>query len=337
MPKKYNISFYGMWPEIEDCVKQYAHGLAYSTYSNKLTLQNLDLKTEILASFVESPIDKKIIESLPQLKMIAAMSTGYDHIDLKTAEAKGIIVCNVPSYGEITVAEHTLALILALTRKLFPSIKRVKEGAYDFHGLRGIDLQGKTLGVVGTGKIGVQVIKRAKAFDMHVIAYDPFPNKIAQREFDFSYVTLDKLLSTSDIITLHVPLLPTTQHMINKKNITKIKKGAYLINTARGALVDPEALVNALKNNQLAGAGLDVLEDENLIQNEEQIICGECSATQLKTNLMNNILIDHPNVIVTPHNAFNSTEALQRIVDTTIENIKAFSKGNVQNAVGVHK
>lgn len=133
MPKKYNISFYGMWPEIEDCVKQYAHGLAYSTYSNKLTLQNLDLKTEILASFVESPIDKKIIESLPQLKMIAAMSTGYDHIDLKTAEAKGIIVCNVPSYGEITVAEHTLALILALTRKLFPSIKRVKEGAYDFH------------------------------------------------------------------------------------------------------------------------------------------------------------------------------------------------------------
>jgi D-lactate dehydrogenase len=337
MPKKYYTSFYGMWPEMETYLKQRAQSLTYSTHTDKLTLQNLDPKTEILASFVESPIDKKIIESLPQLKMIAAMSTGYDHINIKTAEEKGIVVCNVPSYGEVTVAEHTFALLLALTRKLFPSIKRVKEGVYDFHGLRGIDLQGKTLGVVGTGKIGVQVIKRAKAFDMHVIAYDPFPNKIAQREFDFSYVTLDKLLSTSDIVTLHVPLLPTTQHIINKKNITKIKKGAYLVNTARGALVDPEALVNALKSNQLAGVGLDVLEDEHLIQDEEQIICGKRSATQLKTNLMNNILIDHPNVIVTPHNAFNSTEALQRIVDTTIENIKSFSKGKVQNTVGVHK
>jgi D-lactate dehydrogenase len=265
--------------------------------------------------------------------MIAAMSTGYDHIDLKAAQEKNITVCNVPSYGEVTVAEHTMALILALTRKLFPSIKRVKEGVYDFHGLRGIDLQGKTLGVIGTGKIGVQVIKRAKAFDMHVVAYDPFPNKQAQREFDFTYTTLDKLLGSSDIITLHVPLLPTTQHLINKKNIGKIKKRAYLINTSRGALVEPEALVRALKSKQLAGAGLDVLEDEKLIQDEEQIINGTYSTSQMKTNLMNNLLIDHPHVIVTPHNAFNSTEALQRIVNTTIENIQAFCKGSVQNQI----
>lgn len=331
--KKPYIVFYGVWDEMQEYIKQRLKDLRYCLITEKLDKKTLDKNTEILATFVESPITKEIIDSLPQLKMIAAMSTGYDHIDLVTAQSKNITVSNVPNYGEVTVAEHTFALLLALTRKLFPSIKRVKEGSYDFHGLRGIDLQSKILGVIGTGKIGVQVIKRAKAFEMKVLAYDPFPNKQAQREFDFTYTTLDKLLTSADIITLHTPLLPSTHHLINKNNIKKIKSGSFLLNTARGALVDPEALVWALKNNQLAGAGLDVLEDENLIQDEEKIICGKCSTNQLKINLMNKIIIDHPNVIITPHNAFNSVEALQRIVDTTINNIKAFCKGEIQNKV----
>jgi D-lactate dehydrogenase len=230
-----------------------------------------------------------------------------------------------------------MALILALSRKIFASVKKVKEGAYDFHGLRGIDLQGKTLGVIGTGKIGVQVIKRATAFDMKVVAYDPFPNKLAEREFDFSYVTLDKLLSSADFITLHVPLLPSTYHLINKKNITKIKPGAYVINTARGALVEPAALLSALKSKRLAGAALDVLEDENLIEDEEQIIQGKPTLEQLKTNAINKMLIEHPNTIITPHNAFNSTEALQRIVDVTMGNIRGFCQGKAQNIVGMPK
>jgi D-lactate dehydrogenase len=335
MPASKNfISFYGIWPEMQKYLKSISKGLTFTTNESRLTEQNINPKTTILATFVETPIDKKIMDSLPNLKMIAAMSTGFDHIDLKAAKEKNIVVCNVPSYGEVTVAEHTMALMLALSRKIFASVKKVKEGAYDFHGLRGSDLQGKILGVIGTGKIGVQVIKRATAFDMKVVAYDPFPNKLAEREFDFSYVTLDKLLSSADFITLHVPLLPTTYHLINKKNITKIKQGAYLINTARGALVEPAALLGALKSKRLTGTALDVLEDENLIEDEEQIIQGKPTLEQLKTNAINKMLIEHPNAIITPHNAFNSTEALERIVGVTIQNIRAFCKGTVQNRVG---
>ncbi len=337
MATKPFISFYGIWPEMQKYLISISASLPISIQSQKLTLQNLDPKTTILATFVETPIDKEVISSLPNLKMIAAMSTGFDHIDLAAAKEKNIVVCNVPSYGEVTVAEHTMALMLALSRKIFASVKKVKEGSYDFHGLRGIDLQGKTLGVVGTGKIGVQVIKRATAFDMKVVAYDPFPNKLAEREFDFSYVTLDKLLSTADFITLHVPLLPTTHHLINKNNIPKIRQGAYLINTARGGLVDPAALLEALKSERLAGAALDVLEDENLIEDEEQIIQGKPTLEQLKTNAINKMLIEHPNTIITPHNAFNSIEALQRIVDVTVENIRGFCGGKAQNIVGMPK
>ena len=177
----------------------------------------------------------------------------------------------------------------------------------------------------------------ASGFEMNIIAYDAFPNKDLEKKLGFKYTTLNKLLAQSDIISLHTPLLPATHHLINKENIKKIKKGAYLINTARGALIDPEALVWGLQSNQLAGAGLDVLEDENLIQNYEQIISCSNDECKIKTTLLNNIIIDHPNSIVTPHNAFNSAEAIQRILDVTIENIKSFAKGKVINDVTVSK
>lgn len=328
---KPKIAFYGIWPEMAGYLKTKMKGLNPSISSDKISEDNLDQNTEILAVFVESPLTNKIIEQLPHLKMIATMSTGFDHIDLATAKKRNIPVCNVPTYGENTVAEHTMALILGLTRKLFPSVKRVKEGLYDFHGLRGVDLKNKTLGVVGTGHIGAHVIKMAKGFEMNIVAYDAFPNADLAEKLGFTYLTLDKLLTQSDIITLHTPLLKTTYHLIGEKNIKKIKKGAYLINTARGALIDPEALVWALQHDQIAGAGLDVLEDENLIQNHEELIgCTEC---QIKTTLLNNIIIDHPNTIVTPHNAFNSTEALERIIDTTVENVKSFIDGKTINQI----
>lgn len=302
-------------------------------HSDKITLENLDPKTEILAAFVETPITADILDALPNLKLIASMSTGYDHIDVDAATKRGIIVCNVPTYGDVTVAEHAMALILSLTRKLFPSIKRVKEGKYDFHGLRGIDLEHKTLGVIGTGKIGRQLIKRAKAFDMNIVAYDAFPNVAAAQELGFTYTELPKLLEQSDIISLHAPLLPSTEHLINKENIKQIKKGAYLINTARGALVDPEALIVALQEGILAGAGLDVLEGEHLIQNEEHLISGDVSPQDLRLSLINKMIIENPNVIVTPHNAFNSNEAIQRIIDTTLTNIKGFCAGKPENVI----
>ncbi len=336
MPSKLKISFYGIWPEMKDYLQSKMRGFQTTVSSDKISDKNLNTDTQVLAVFVEAPVNKKIIEALPNLKMIATMSTGFDHIDLTAAKKQKVPVCNVPTYGENTVAEHTMALILGLTRKLFPSVKRVKEGVYDFHGLRGIDLKDKTLGVIGTGHIGAHVIKMATAFEMKVVAFDAYPNKDLAQQLGFKYVTMAKLLAESDIVTLHTPLLPTTYHLINKKNIKTIKKGAYLINTARGALVDPEALVWALQNNHLAGAGLDVLEDENLIQNHEEVIsCGE--NCKIKTTLLNEMIIDHPNTIVTPHNAFNSTEALQRIIDMTVENIKSFADGKVINDVTVSK
>lgn len=330
--KKLHVVFYGIWPEMKEYVRSHMSGFSCSIIEEKdITEKNIKKDADVLVVFVESPVTKKTIAQMPHLKMIATMSTGFDHIDVKAAKARKIPVCTVPFYGENTVAEHALALILGLTRKLFQSVKRVKEGVYDYHGLRGVDLKGKTLGVIGTGRIGTHLVHMAKGLEMNVIGYDPYPNKEMAEKMGFTYTTLDKLLANSDVISLHVPLFPETYHLINKKNIKKVKKGAYLINTARGGLIDPEALVWALQKNQIAGAGLDVLEDEGFVQEEDKFLSSNCTECQIKTNLMNNIIIDHPNTIVTPHNAFNSTEALQRIIDTTIENVRSFAKGEIKN------
>lgn len=340
MPKL-KIAFYGIWPEMKEYVRAKMGGFSASISSEKIDEENIgpNRGADILAVFVEAPVTEKIIKKMPHLKMIATMSTGYDHIDLAAAKKRKIPVLNVPTYGENTVAEHTMALMLGLSRKLFQSVKRVKEGAYDYHGLRGVDLRGKTLGVIGTGHIGGHVIKMAKGFEMNILAHDAYPNKDLAKKLEFKYVPLNKLLAESDFITLHTPLLPTTHHLINKKNIKLVKNGSYLINTARGALIDPEALVWALQSKQIAGAGLDVLEDEGFVQSEEAMVKAACkgSACQIKTNLMNNIIIDHPNTVVTPHNAFNSVEALKRIVDVTVDNIKSFAKGEIKNDVTATK
>ncbi|MBU0596726.1 hydroxyacid dehydrogenase [Patescibacteria group bacterium] len=320
-------------------LKKYLHSKLKSckirVISNELSLKTIDSKAEVLGVFVDSEVDKKVLDKMPKLKLIATMSTGYDHIDLEECKKRNITVCNVPNYGENTVAEHTMALILSLSRKIYPSIKRVKEGHYDFVGLRGFDLKGKAIGIVGTGSIGIHLITMLKCFETKVIAYDVKPNKATAKKYGFTYVSFDKLLSRSDIISFHVPLFPSTHHMINKKNIKKIKKGAYLINTARGGLIEAEALAKGLKSGQIAGAGLDVLEEEELLQNPKKILYTEKKDRDglLKTNQMNKFIVDHPNTIITPHNAFNSTEALKRIIDITAENIIAYSKGRVQNIV----
>jgi len=327
------ITFYGIWPDLKKYLISQMKGLKIKTYTEPLTINNLDKTTEILAVFVHSKIDKDIINKLPKLKMIATMSTGYNNIDLEVAKKKNIPVCNVPVYGENTVAEQAFALMLGLSRKLFQSVKRVKEGVYDFHGLRGVDLKGKTLGIIGTGHIGIHMIKMAQGFDMNIIAFDAYPNKELSKQYNFKYVSLNKLLANSDFVSLHVPLFPSTFHLINKKNIKKIKKGSFIINTARGELIEPEALLWALEKEQIAGAGLDVLEDEGTIQHEGIILSEHLTNQQIKNNLINNILIDHPNTIITPHNAFNTTEALQRIINVTVNNIKGFKKGKIQNNV----
>ncbi len=335
-----HAQFFGVFPVMKSYVRNHLKEFKVTIASDELSEKNmdkLDPQTEILGVFVASKVDKTVFDTLPHLKLIVTMSTGFDHIDLAEAKKRNIPVCNVPTYGENTVAEHTMSLLLALSRKLFPSVKRVKEGVFNYEGLRGFDLKGKTLGVIGTGHIGAHVIRMAKGFEMNIIAFDAFPNKELEKTLGFTYKPLDTLLAESDVVTLHLPLFKDTEHIINKQNITKLKKSAYIINTARGPLIETEALTWALETGHIAGAGLDVLEDENFVQNPEKLLTSDPKAEDIKISLMNNLLIDHPNVIITPHNAFNSMEALERIMDVTIENVKKFAAGETQNDVTAPK
>jgi D-lactate dehydrogenase len=290
--------------------------------------------TEILAVFIYSNINNEIINNLPKLKYITTMSTGFDHIDLKAAKEKNIKVSNVPHYGENTVAEHTFALILALSRQIPESIDKIKKFDFSPSGLRGVDLKNKTLGIVGLGHIGEHVARIAQGFEMKVIAFDTKKNPLLAKNLKFKYVSFNELLENSDFISLHAPYNKHTRHMINKKNINKIKKGAYLINTSRGQLIDSQALLLALNKNILSGAGLDVLEEEGFIKEEKELLTKKFQEKyNLETALRGHIIIQHPKVIVTPHNAFNSKEALLRILDTTIENINGFIKKKPINLV----
>lgn len=285
--------------------------------------------------FVDSMVDRAVIEALPNLKFIVTRSTGYDHIDLAAAGERGIVISSVPSYGENTVAEYAFALLLTLSRKIYDGAHRVREETrFSFEGLQGFDLKGKTIGVLGTGRIGRHAIKMAKGFDMRVVAYDPFPNESLAKELDFTYLSFEEILKNSDIITIHIPYSKETHHLINEKTIAQMKPGAYLINTSRGGVVDTPALALALKEGRLGGAGLDVLEEEGVIKDElDFIVHGHPEEHSLKTILADHVLMDLPNVIVTPHNAFNTKEALTRILDTTVEDIVGFVKGKPVNVI----
>lgn len=316
--------------------------------SNKLPNDNLEFrdtientenevleKSEVLSVFVSHPVSRETMEKMPNLKLIAARSTGFDHIDVTVAKEKNIVVVYVPSYGENTVAEFTFALLLALSRKIPEAREQVTEtGSFDQSNLNGFDLKGKTIGIVGTGRIGAHAIKMAKGFGMEVVAYDPFPKQNLDQELGFRYVGFEELLSFSDIISLHASLSDSTRHMINEESIKHIKKGAVLINTARGGLAQTTALVKALEDGIISAAGLDVLEEEGDMGEEENLLFNpHPKLDELKNVLANNYLINHPRVIVTPHIAFNTKEAVKRILDTTIKNILAFAGGEIKNKI----
>jgi D-lactate dehydrogenase len=294
-----------------------------------------DPNADVLCVFMESPVGEAELNRFPSLKLIATRSTGFDHIDLAAAKARGIVVANVPSYGENTVAEFALGLILALSRRIIEADERVRTtGLFSPNGLRGFDLAGKTLGVVGTGRIGQHVITMANGFGMKVIGFDAYPNEERTKTLNFTYTSLSELLASSDIISIHVPYNAETHHLINRDNVATIKKGAYLVNTARGAVVDTEALVEALQKEILAGAALDVLENEGELNDEVSLLTApHPKEEELRIALANNYLIDHPKVIVTPHVAFNTIEAVERIIDTTLENIQSFAAGTPKNTV----
>ncbi len=296
-----------------------------------------DPEAEALCVFMESSIAEADMARFPALKLIATRSTGFDHVDLAAAAARNITVVNVPFYGENTVAEFAFALLLTLSRRTIEANARVRSGEFSPAGLRGFDLSGKTMGIVGTGHIGAHMIKMASGFGMTVIAFDAFPNTDLSHTIGFTYVSLPELLAAADVISIHVPYNEHTHHLLNHENMPLIKKGARLINTARGAVIETAALVTALKDGVIAGAALDVLEDEASLSAESALVENQSAPSEeMRITVANHFLINHSNVVVTPHVAFNTQEAIERILICTAENIQHFAAGAPTNVVVAH-
>jgi D-lactate dehydrogenase len=328
------ITFFEVKDWEEEYLKSRLNGHLLKFSNDKLSLENARLfeNSDAVSVFIYSKIEKQVIQKIPNLKLIATRSTGFDHINLEACKKRGITVCNVPSYGENTVAEHTFALILSISRRLCKICPRL-EHDFSIEELMGFDLKGKTIGVIGAGQIGLHVIRIAKGFGMNVLAYDTHQNKILSEVLGFEYMPLESLLSNSDIITLHVPYNKYTHHLMDREKFKLVKKGAILINTARGGIVDTEALIEALDKKILSGAGLDVIEGEEIIKEEKQLVYDPKNIEALADLVKGHILLSKDNVVFTPHIAFYSKEALERILETTVENIAAFVSGNPQNVV----
>jgi D-lactate dehydrogenase len=272
--------------------------------------------------FVNDVLSKETLclLSCEDFKLIALRSAGYNNVDIEEARRLGFKVVRVPAYSPHAVAEHAVGLLLSLDRKIHKAYARVRELNFSLDGLVGFDLFGKTVGVVGTGKIGAVFSTIMAGFGCNVIAHDPAPDPQLKNDPRIRYVTLDQVYRNSDIISLHVPLTPGTHHLIDRAAIERMKKGVILINTGRGALVDAKALVDGLKSGQVGGAALDVYEEE------ENIFFEDLSNKILQDDVLARLL-SFPNVLVTSHQAFLTREALQNIATTTLQNISDFENG----------
>jgi D-lactate dehydrogenase len=323
--------------QLSEELKETDHHWKY--VADKISIQNSNPETEVISIFVTSTVTREIIEAMPKLRLIACRSTGFDNIDLQAAADHNIAVTNVPTYGEATVAEYAFTLLLALTRKL-PAVLEAENSSLAAEALRGRDLEGKTFGVIGTGHIGQKALKIAAGFSMNTIAYDAFPQPEARERLGFTYVSLDELLAQADIVSLHVPYLPATRHIMNRERLDSMKPGAILVNTARGELVDTAALTEALDSGHLAGAAIDVIEGEALLDYREEVALLRSDVLPeeaLRHSMEISVLKKMPNVVISPHNAFNTVEAIGRINQTTAQNIIDFWYGKVPNKVASPK
>lgn len=293
---------------------------------SKLTPQTVQLASgsDAVCAFVNDQIDAEVIDRLYAMgvRVIAMRCAGYSNVDFKAAYGK-INVVRVPAYSPYAVAEHAMGLLLTVNRKLHRAYNRTRDFNFSLVGLTGIDLHGKTVGVIGTGKIGRVFMDIAKGFGMNVIAYDAYPAKDA----GIDYVTLDELFSRSDVISLHCPLTEQTRHLLNAEAFARMKAGVFIVNTSRGALIDSEALLDALNSGKVRGAGLDVYEEEAELffeDNSNNIIRDDVLA----------LLVSRPNVVLTSHQAFLTEEALQNIANATLQNLDEFFGGeNLTNEV----
>jgi D-lactate dehydrogenase len=284
---------------------------------------------EAVCSFVNDKLQEPALLVLHELgiRLIALRSAGYNHVDLEAAARLGLVVVRVPEYSPYAVAEHAVALVLTLDRKIHRAYARVREWNFSLDGLVGFDLHGKTVGIIGTGRIGQAAARIFRGFGCHVLAYDRKPDPVLTAESQVKYVELPELYRNSDVISLHVPLTPATHHMIDAEALSTMKRGVMLINTGRGALIDSKALTGALKTGQLGAAGLDVYEEE------EGIFFQDLSNRVLQDDVLARLL-SFPNVLITSHQGFLTEEALASIARITLENISAFERGGpLENVV----
>ena len=276
---------------------------------------------DVICVFVNDIISKEIIDKLYEcgVKLIALRSSGYNNVDLKAASDK-ITVARVPAYSPNAIAEHTVALILSLNRKIHRAYWRTRDSNFSLVGLMGFDLYQKHAGVIGTGKIGKTLIKILSGFGMNILAYDPYPDNEFAKKTGCSYVELDELFAKSDIISLNCPLTEETEYMINKQSITKMKEGVMIINTGRGKLIRTADLINGLKSGKIGSAGLDVYEEE------AEYFFEDLSNRVLTDDILARLLTFN-NVIITSHQGFFTREAMYNIAQTTMNNIKNFLEG----------
>lgn len=311
--KPYDHIYFDKWKE--------KYGIEIIYHEEKLTKRTAIFaqESDAVIAFVNDTLDKDTLEALYQqgIHMIAMRCAGYNNIDFKYAYEK-IHVARVPAYSPYAVAEHTIAMILVLNRKLHRAYNRTREYNFSLNGLMGFDLHGKTIGVVGTGKIGRTFMEVIKGFGMEVLAYDPFPIK----DSDICYVSFEELCKRSDIISLHCPLTKESHYLINEKSLSNMKDGVFLINTSRGALIDSEALLEAIKSHKVGAAGLDVYEEET------ELFYEDYSNTIIQDDTLAR-LISMPNVLVTSHQAFLTEEALENIAKTTLENLSQYFQGEI--------
>lgn len=299
-----------------------AHSLTF--FEPRLTSATASLAAgfPVVCSFVNDRLDRAALERLREggVGLVALRSAGYNHVDLEAAADLGLRVVRVPEYSPYAVAEHAVALILALNRRLHRAFNRVREANFSLDGLVGFDLHGKTAGLVGTGRIGAVMARILHGFGCRLLAYDLQPKPQLVEDLKLQYVDLNQLYRESDIVSLHVPLTPATRHLVDAPALESMKAGVMLINTSRGALVDTRALIDALKRGHIGAAGLDVYEEE------EGIFFRDLSDQVLQDDVLARLLT-FPNVLVTSHQAFLTKEALASIASITLASIRAFERG----------
>lgn len=306
---------------LEEHNKQYEHELVF--FEPHLNRETARLAHNFPAAciFVNDQADAAVLETLKQqgTRLLALRCAGFNNVDLEAAQHREITVVRVPAYSPYAVAEHTVALLLALNRKIHRAYNRTREGNFALDGLLGFDVHGRTVGIVGTGKIGAVVAKILHGFGCRLLAFDPVKNPDCER-LGVRYTSLEEIFAAADIVTLHSPLTPDTHHLIDAQALERMKPGVVLINTSRGALIDSRAVIDGLKSGKIGYIGLDVYEEEGDLFFEDlsgQVIQDDVFAR----------LVTFPNVLITGHQAFFTQEALQRIAETTLQNIAEYEKG----------